>query len=674
MSDALYLPNHATTPIDGANLWDSWTRNFATPLLAVWDIIDNALDAAHPVTGRLHVSSSSDEDLIIANTCHQPVAPLSVILKAYKSNKSQNNTIGENGVGLKQGCATLSDLTFVLTRNKYQYGVGLLCRALQNDQGLLLPSYEFECRDQNWKQAIFLALRHLVDSHADLQRALGLYGQGETPSERIQKGFRKLVGHMCDLRDGTWGDSAYVFKLVIHDLKHGKACAESKERERLVDTHKRQNLLSFLHQIRTQLPQQYLHVRESFECIVDGKPVFFSYWQRRLADLTHFSVVVNPHFKLNVARVRTILDGIPGDDEYLLNVYVGFDPTRCSEEKAQKEANLHIYSRRAGRLIRSYQDCRGLLKLTSGGTDFCQALTILVDDAVGALPLNPTKQDFAFGEQAHGETHSENIFCILAGIAKTYYMYHLREGSSGRKKTLTERVVSVKDDIIADEDYDDSVEHVKCFSDCDFTTFQNIEWKLVGGRLQALKRNFTVCQGADSVLALPEAMPQEKEAPLAHSVLAQAHGISDERMWAVRTVAVSPPKTQSPPSPKVARGTNNSPPSLRSPLTKKRKVQTNTYDSSSESTVEADDNARLKLELQKKDEQLLLCERKLRERESELDEARKGNERLENEVETYKDLLSKYQEKKRFYQREHKKLARDLEKYQELNPSGFVTL
>ena len=44
------------------------------------------------------------------------------------------------------------------------------------------------------------------------------------------------------------------------------------------------------------------------------------------------------------------------------------------------------------RLIKDYRDARGELLLSAGGTDFCQGLTIIVDDKHGMLPLNPTKQ------------------------------------------------------------------------------------------------------------------------------------------------------------------------------------------------------------------------------------------------------------------------------------------
>ena len=37
-----------TTRVNGIGLWNSWTRNFKTPLLACLDLLDNSFDAALP--------------------------------------------------------------------------------------------------------------------------------------------------------------------------------------------------------------------------------------------------------------------------------------------------------------------------------------------------------------------------------------------------------------------------------------------------------------------------------------------------------------------------------------------------------------------------------------------------------------------------------------------------
>ncbi len=136
------------TKVNGKGLWRSWKRNFQSKLLALMDLIDNSLDAAlrlddnynnngcsstdDDFIGRVHVhpdllynNSSSNSSttttttgIILVNNSHSSIRPLQRILEVYNSSKTHSGSvhIGENGVGLKQGAATLSDLTFVLVK------------------------------------------------------------------------------------------------------------------------------------------------------------------------------------------------------------------------------------------------------------------------------------------------------------------------------------------------------------------------------------------------------------------------------------------------------------------------------------------------------------------------------------------------------------------------------
>ena len=83
-------------------------------------------------------------------------------------------------------------------------------------------------------------------------------------------------------------------------------------------------------------------------------------------------------------------------------------------------------------------DARNILGLTGGGTVYCQGLTIIVDDIDGHLPLDPTKQGIAFGNESHGNVHEENLYAVVHAVTIFYYNYHKNKfgGSSGilRKK------------------------------------------------------------------------------------------------------------------------------------------------------------------------------------------------------------------------------------------------
>lgn len=181
------------TRVDGKGLWRSWKRNFKNKLLALLDLIDNCLDAAiintendeaeerdnswgkrSDFVGRIHIypddlqnqsilpntitsstiaaaashaataiaaipSPTPSSGLCIINNSYRPIRPLYQVLEVYNSSKihSGAHDIGENGVGLKQGCATLSDLSFVLVKNGSQGFVelGIIAESLQMPEG-----------------------------------------------------------------------------------------------------------------------------------------------------------------------------------------------------------------------------------------------------------------------------------------------------------------------------------------------------------------------------------------------------------------------------------------------------------------------------------------------------------------------------------------------------------
>jgi hypothetical protein len=66
--------------------------------------------------------------------------PLQKCLEVYDSSKVDSGAdhVGENGVGLKQACATLSDLSFVLVKNgsNKKCELGIIAEQLQSTEGV----------------------------------------------------------------------------------------------------------------------------------------------------------------------------------------------------------------------------------------------------------------------------------------------------------------------------------------------------------------------------------------------------------------------------------------------------------------------------------------------------------------------------------------------------------
>ena len=119
-----------------------------------------------------------------------------------------------------------------------------------------------------------------------------------------------------------------------------------------------------------------------------------------------------------------------------MRLFLGFDRYRITdpdteaetgERREKKNASLHFYSRQSGRLIKSEPDARHMLGLTTGSSTYGSALTIIIDDIGGNLPLSPTKQEISFGLENKGEVHEENLVAwVGAGeIALFIFLFEL---------------------------------------------------------------------------------------------------------------------------------------------------------------------------------------------------------------------------------------------------------
>lgn len=439
-----------TTLINGIGLWHSWTRNFKSPLLALLDLLDNAFDAGfssfHPgFKSKIHIYqdewispqsnfTESTENpfgdcvtgLVIANNSAEPICDISSILQVYKSAKSDCETIGENGVGLKQGCATISDLSFVLIRSDDRMAVGVIAKGLQHAEGAFLPSYPLDLGNDVKKQ---LENIFTVDD-PEVGLCVAAYGFGDLKIaiERLEK----HVDEMCN--SSEWGDETYCFRLICDKIRYRNAQDSSHEVIMIDDGDSyRYAVNGLMNELSTVLPSQYIHIPECFDVRIGMEKVYFNYWQCRLAELSVFYVKIDPDNSFTISD-----DWKEPTFGYHIRVFVGFDPIRFMDAEDPKKdeiktCSLHLYSRQSGRLIRHETDARSLLGLQSGGTIFCQGLTVIVDDFAGQLPLNPTKQDVAFSEQSNGQVHERNLYSWIHAIAGGYYLYvldffHKRKG------------------------------------------------------------------------------------------------------------------------------------------------------------------------------------------------------------------------------------------------------
>jgi len=536
LASSLYPSFSQVDQVNGRGMWHAWTRSFDTPLLALLDLFDNAVDASWtllPEGKTIGNNSNTSNDkpkirvdkdtigrngVVMRNACSF-IPPLKQVLQVYKSSKAGagDNSIGENGIGVKHACASLSSLSLVFTKTTDEsaggtvtLSMGILMQDLQRDDGIVLPSMGWAQAEDDDVDAMEERLSEMCDNHPTTWgRAIREYGeQSRTDGiDRCLEQLQILVAH----RD--WRESPNVFSVVLTNLKHaahehgdsadGDESSDSDDREDHLtiavggvgspvrarrngnpkgsgngngngnavvyhevrangdgdkdeDAHRS---LSLLNTLREKLPYLYLHLHDLDIC-VGGRPIESVYWERRLTELTKFELQISQtelwskisKLRYSPSHVQSVYD--ISDPSQTVRFFCGFDPYRCQNSwggnhdnnKASVNAammssvpggtttdaivgnnsslKLYLYSRESGRLIKVQNDPRNEMGLTGGSTDFCQGLTVIVDDYHGTLPLNPTKQDTAYGHSKHGQIHAANLKEWTAAIVHFYWNYH----------------------------------------------------------------------------------------------------------------------------------------------------------------------------------------------------------------------------------------------------------
>jgi len=362
------------TRIDGKGLWHSWTRNFKTPQLALLDLLDNSFDAAFTTDPEGHnakvwidedeydfpvrMSQATEREttgLVIINSSKRNINPLGKILEVYSSSKgSDSENIGENGVGLKQGCATISDLSIVLTKNKKKLSLGIIAASLQKYEGCYLPSWEFESEDL---VALELEMIDLFMSDDAVKNCFKIYGCGE-----FKIGVKRIKAHFQEMLESpAWEKDDHIFFLIMDKVRHGMAGSESTNLANDDDSvssddvdfyggtstnYYKPRVNNLMSDLRDSLPRQYLHIPDSFDVRVGGQKIDFRHWQKRLVELTEFFIHVGTKKNWNEDGLdlklasKILLDGF-----MKIRVFIGFDPMR---KGPRKEANMLIYSRQMG--------------------------------------------------------------------------------------------------------------------------------------------------------------------------------------------------------------------------------------------------------------------------------------------------------------------------------------
>jgi hypothetical protein len=526
--------------ISGKGMWDAWTRSFDTPLLALLDLLDNAVDASwslllddvdhdqhRGLDERPLIQIDVDDRIgsggIVMRNASKYIPPLSEVLQVYKSKKgSTKDSIGENGIGIKHACASLSDLSFIFCKRDMEYlSVGILMKDLQQDKSIVLPSFEWHHSVNIPEQLEKMCLVTHPDTWG---KALEAYGDGD-----LEDGMNQCFRHMLAIQEAEWKNYSNVFTMVLKELKHeGLDSIEDVHTEHNDDfdvngiysketktsTEKSRELLTDL---QKKMPFLYLHLHH-FDIKVQKKIISSSYWERRLIELTKFELEIpmEEHWaQLHESLYKNDKVTQINDPKKTLRFFCGFNPFRASDEEEVsspddvemetdlgmaggrniKSASLkvYLYSRQSGRLIKVEHDPRSKYGLGSGSTNYNQGLTVIVDDYNGTIPLNPTKQDTSYGHSSHGQIHSDNIQEWTAAIIHFYWNYHFDMIAGESKRALSEASKSRKDDIKQLM----AKPVVSPFSYGNFIEYSNIQFRQVarknGACIRTIKRGRNNC-------------------------------------------------------------------------------------------------------------------------------------------------------------------------------------
>jgi hypothetical protein len=464
--------------ISGKGMWDAWTRSFDTPLLAFLDLLDNAVDASWTLLDpsstsikpkiQIDVDDQIGSGGILMRNAGKSIPPLSQVLQVYKSKKGEaQDAIGENGIGVKHACASLSDLSLVFCKRDHEWlSVGILMKDLQQEKQIVLPSFEWHIQVD-----IEPKLKHMctVTHPHTWGRALEQYGDGD-----LDDGINQCFRHMMAIREGDWRNYPNVFTMVLTELKHEGFSNETDAHQepRMPGRESKsaeEKSIELLKELQEKMPYLYLHMN-TLDIRIMKKPVETTYWERRLIELTQFDLEIptKEHWaKMHESLYRNDRVTNIRNPKNAVRFFCGFDPFRVNEEEDEEAdvkaitdlattqgrnvnsstLKLYLYSRQSGRLIKVEHDPRSTLGLSSGSTDFNQGLTIILDDYNGTIPLNPTKQDTSYGVSSHGQIHSDNVREWTAAITHFFWFYHYENTAGKSKKALSKAVASRRSEV-----------------------------------------------------------------------------------------------------------------------------------------------------------------------------------------------------------------------------------
>lgn len=280
-----------------------------------------------------------ENTLCLHNDCVKPVKELRKILDVYNSDKT-DSAIGENGVGVKQAAAAMSDLSIVVTTRideepllmdyadhsnqrirKVLVSVGVLAKKMQAANACIIPSWtlpiQFDIDEQRKKEntsningvddegelgkhfdgnscmpVVMRELFKITDSSYLFKKVMKEFGRASVKNRRLYA-MRRLAKHI-ELMIMSFKKKnkevkpphPHQYLMLLH--KFGKHKSSRKEGDRNASIVKARNDLdNLLRDLTYEVPRTYLHIPPApyFKFRVNQKLLKFQYWERSVRTL-----------------------------------------------------------------------------------------------------------------------------------------------------------------------------------------------------------------------------------------------------------------------------------------------------------------------------------------------------------------------------------------------------
>ena len=311
------------------------------------DLEDNIGDQSNESDFQL---IDDENTLCLHNDCVRPVKELRKILDVYNSDKV-DSAIGENGVGVKQAAAAMSDLSIVVTtrvdeepllmdygdnesdedsikRNrKVLVSVGVLAKKMQTTEACTIPSWtlpiEFDIDEKGgaiWgnvdeedddaedlgehltgnscKAVLIRALSEVTSKNRLMMKTMREFG-GAAERKRRKYGVLRLAKHIELMVTSSIAEKTnnkpphpHQYLMILHKFGKHKKRNLDEERDGDADVKARNDLDDLLRDLAEEMPKTYLHIPPApyFKVRINQKVIKFQYWERNVSTLlaTHF--------------------------------------------------------------------------------------------------------------------------------------------------------------------------------------------------------------------------------------------------------------------------------------------------------------------------------------------------------------------------------------------------